>query len=106
MSTAADMAKWIKFNLNSGKTETGVQLLDKKRMDEIHTITTAMMPSVSLTKPDFPISDIVGGYGYGWIVSEYRGIFVKFRNVGINIEWLIFYKWCLLGMYSGERIYH
>ena len=68
------MTKWIKFNLKRGKTESGVQLLDAKLMEDIHRVTTAMPSALPLVKPKFPISDITLGYGYGWEVSEYRGI--------------------------------
>ena len=68
------MTKWIKFNLKRGKTESGVQLLDAKLMADIHRVTTAQPSALSLVKPTFPVSDITLGYGYGWEVSEYRGI--------------------------------
>ena len=67
------MTKWIKFNLKHGKTESGVQLLDAKLMDDIHRVTTAQPSALDLVKPAFPVSDITLGYGYGWEVSEYRG---------------------------------
>ena len=73
MSTATDMAKWIKFNLNLGRTESGKQLIDKKLMEDIHSLTTPIDSQGSMTKPDYPVSDIILGYGYGWFLSEYRG---------------------------------
>ena len=80
LSTAPDMAKWIKFQLKLGKTESGVQLVDKKLMADMHRLTTAI-PSLgeikSMTRPSFPADDILSGYGYAWFISEYRG----FRNV-------------------------
>ena len=75
MSSATDMAKWIKFNLKLGKTESGEQLLDKKLIEDMHRITTAIDQSSSLSKPEYPVDNIVSGYGYGWFISEYRGLF-------------------------------
>ena len=73
MSTAEDMAKWMKFHLNLGKTESGVQLLDQKLVKDMHHVTTAMGTGSSMMKPKFPVSDVLNGYGYGFFVSEYRG---------------------------------
>ena len=80
LSTAKDMAKWVKFQLTLGKTESGVQLIDKKLMVDMHRLTTAipLLDGIeTMTKPTFPADDIVSGYGYGWFISEYRG----FRNI-------------------------
>ena len=68
------MAKWIKFNLRLGKTESGEQLVDRKLMEEMHRLTTPM-DSSDIRKPEFPADDITSGYGYGWFVSEYRGMY-------------------------------
>ena len=89
------MTKWIKFNLKRGKTETGVQLLDAKLMDDIHRVTTAQTSAPSLVKPTFPISDITLGYGYGWEVSEYRGIML------FIIRKLAFYNMYTTGAHRG-----
>ena len=67
------MAKWIKFNLKLGKTESGEQLLDKKLMEDMRRVTTAMGQDSSINKPKYPGDYILSGYGYGWGVAEYRG---------------------------------
>ena len=73
MSTATDMAKWIKFHLNLGKTESGIQLLDQKLVRDIHQVTTAIKSDNLTTKPSYPADDVTIGYGYGMIVAEYIG---------------------------------
>ena len=71
--SANDMLKWMKFNLNMGKTETGRQLLDKKRFAQMHKVTTPVNYRYDLYRPVFPVDDITIGYGYGWSIQEYRG---------------------------------
>ena len=76
--SATDMAKWIKFNLNLGKTESGVQLLDKKRMEEMRHVTTPLDQwYTTMTRPMYPVHDVTKGYGYAWFISEYRGEFTE-----------------------------
>ena len=71
--SADDMLKWMKFNLNMGKTETGRQLIDKKRFAQMHKVTTPVNYRYDLYRPLFPVDDITIGYGYGWSIQEYRG---------------------------------
>lgn len=78
LSTANDMAKWIKFQLQKGKTENGTQLIDEKLIGDMHWVTTPLdKPSTLmnrfLTRPQWPVEDTQLGYGYGWFVSVYRG---------------------------------
>ena len=79
MSTATDMAKWVKFNLQKGKTEAGDQLIDEKLISEMHwPSATYDSPETLgdrfLTKPQYPVDEIQLGYGYGWGISLYRGM--------------------------------
>ena len=69
------MAKWIKFHLNLGKTESGHQLISKKLVLDMHRVTTPL-PSgpTAISRPNYPVSHLYTGYGYGWGVGEYRGI--------------------------------
>ena len=69
------MAKWIKFNLRLGKTESGEQLVDRKLMEEMYRLTTPVDNPSDISRPEFPADDITSGYGYGWFVSEYRGMY-------------------------------
>lgn len=78
MTTANDMAKWIKFNLQKGKTESGVQLIDKEMLDDMHwPESTYDSPKALgdryLTRPQYPVDEVQIGYGYGWAISTYRG---------------------------------
>lgn len=78
LSTANDMAKWIRFQLQKGKTENGTQLIDEKLIDDMHWVTTPLdKPSTLknrfLTRPQWPVEDTQLGYGYSWFVSVYRG---------------------------------
>ena len=77
LSTANDMAKWIKFHLSLGKTETGHQLINKEMMREIHQVTTPMTSYV-LIRPLFSVGHMYLGYNYGMWTQEYRG----YRIVG------------------------
>ena len=73
-TSATDMAKWIKFNLKLGQTETGKQLLDKKLMQDMRKATTPIVNEQDIAKPEFPVDFITSAYGYAWFVAEYRGI--------------------------------
>ena len=84
MSTATDMAKWVKFNLQMGKTEAGDQLIDRKLMEEMHWPTAGydspdVLADRFFTKPQYPVDEIQIGYGYGWALSVYRGAFSSYK---------------------------
>ena len=69
------MAKWIKFHLNLGKTESGHQLISKKLVLDMHRATTPLpLRPTAISRPNYPVSHLYTGYGYGWGVGEYRGI--------------------------------
>ena len=83
------MAKWLQFNLKLGKTEAGVQLLDRKLMEEIHWaaigfVNQNVLQERFLTRPQYPVDAIQIGYGYGWFISTYRGTVYRelFDNFG------------------------
>lgn len=77
LSTANDMARWLKFHLSMGKTESGQQLLNKELLQEAHQVTTPIT-SYTLIKPLFPVTHMFIGYNYGLYTQEYRG----YRIVG------------------------
>ena len=55
-----------------------LSLADKSLIEDMHRVTTTipfLSPLGSFTKPEFPIDDIVSGYGYAWFTSEYRGTY-------------------------------
>ncbi|KAH3843705.1 hypothetical protein DPMN_117234, partial [Dreissena polymorpha] len=75
LSNGVDMAKYIRFNLNMGKTDNGTQLLDPKLLMESYTDISEYTGQQyrAITRPTFPVSDIHLGYGQGWIVGNYNG---------------------------------
>ena len=74
-TSATDMAKWMKFNLHLGQTETGEQLIDKKLMQDMRKpVTSVDNHEQDLTMPEFPAEFTTSDYGYAWFVSKYRGI--------------------------------
>ncbi|KAL4230949.1 hypothetical protein ACF0H5_011322 [Mactra antiquata] len=78
LSNGVDMAKYMRFNLNNGKTDDGVQLIDERMLPQAFITTTptssrSFLNSLFLTEPDFPVSDTPMGYGYAWLTSSYRG---------------------------------
>ena len=77
LSTANDMARWLKFYLSMGKTDSGQQLLNKELLQEAHQVTTPIT-SYTLIKPLFPVTHMFIGYNYGLYTQEYRG----YRIVG------------------------
>ena len=44
-------------------------------MEEMRQLTTPVDNPSDIRKPEFPADDITSGYGYGWLVSEYRGMY-------------------------------
>ena len=66
-SSVREMASWLLFNLNKGRTESGKQLIQPGTLADIHTGHMAMgAPS---TRADVS----AGVYGLGWMVDMYRG---------------------------------
>lgn len=66
-SSVREMASWLLFNLNQGRTASGEQLIQPGTLADIHTGHMAMgAPS---TRADVS----AGVYGLGWMVDMYRG---------------------------------
>ncbi|XP_071088670.1 uncharacterized protein [Haliotis cracherodii] len=71
-SNAQDMAKWLRFHLNSGKSEQGHQVVDADAMrDTYHPNTAEYSPD--LTRDTFPVDDLIYSYAMGWRNGVYRG---------------------------------
>ena len=66
ISTADDMAKWMKFQLESGRVG-GKQLVKAESIAETHE--PRMITERPLPPPEFTSS----AYGLGWFVESYRG---------------------------------
>jgi hypothetical protein len=41
------------------------------------TVNSPFLNSNTLTRPEFPVSDTIIGYGYGWLSAAYRGMVVQ-----------------------------
>ena len=85
------MAKWMKFQLEKGKTEDGTQLIDEKLMADMHWGTTPLgspntIRNRFLTKPQWPVEEIQLGYGYGWFVAEYQGRYISKLTILCQVD--------------------
>ncbi len=80
-SNIKDMEKWLRLQLDMGKTG-GKQLISKKRMIEMH---SPQMVIIS-PEPEEPKFNEIGhmNYGLGWFIMNYRGH--RIIHHGGNIE--------------------
>ena len=69
-STAADMVKWLRFQLDSGRVG-GKRLVSAKNFRETHTPQTVMRID-SAYRAMNPFTHLQS-YAFGWTVSDYRG---------------------------------
>jgi len=80
-STATDMAKWLRFLLDSGRV-AGRRLVSAPSFAELfkpQQITQRpLYPTARLTHPHFQ------AYGLGWFLQDYRGEFVAFHTGSIE----------------------
>ncbi|XP_066275999.1 uncharacterized protein [Branchiostoma lanceolatum] len=77
VSTAEDMARWMRFHLKGGKTPEGVRLVRKRLLKETHApqmaITSGTFPREGLYRPESAVDDTVPAYCMGWVTGTYRG---------------------------------
>ena len=72
-SNARDMAKWVQFHLNQGRTGAGEDfLLPAWALNHIYT--PNMYSGGGWTKPKYPVSHVRMFYGMGWRTMLYRGM--------------------------------
>jgi CubicO group peptidase (beta-lactamase class C family) len=80
-STAADMAKWLRFLLDSGKV-AGKRLVSARNFQQLFSaqqiVPFTMYPTATLTRPRMQ------AYGMGWFLQDYRGEFVAFHTGSIE----------------------
>jgi len=80
-STAADMAKWLRFLLDSGKA-AGRRLVSTQNFAELfkpqQIVQRPFYPTARLTHPHFQ------AYGLGWILQDYRGEFIAIHTGSIE----------------------
>src|SRR5438094_9299332 len=81
LSTAADMAKWLRFLLDSGRV-AGRRLVSARNFAELfrpqQTVQRPFYPTATLTHPHFQ------AYGLGWILQDYRGEFIAIHTGSIE----------------------
>src|SRR5213594_4291795 len=80
-STATDMAKWLRFVLDSGKV-AGRRLVSAQNFAELfrpqQIVQRPFYPTARLTHPHFQ------AYGLGWILQDYRGEFIAIHTGSIE----------------------
>src|SRR6266851_7468233 len=80
-STATDMAKWLRFLLDSG-TVAGRRLISAQSFAELfrpqQIVQRPFYPTARLTHPHFQ------AYGLGWILQDYRGDFLAIHTGSIE----------------------
>jgi CubicO group peptidase (beta-lactamase class C family) len=88
-STAADMARWVRFQLEAGRGDR--PLLSRAAFEEMHAPQTPLRGAFVETYA--PFSDVAGegpmgvryaAYGMGWFVHDYRGHKVLFHPGSID----------------------
>lgn len=79
-STATDMAKWLRFLLDSGRVG-GRRLVSAQNFREVFRAQQVLdgdfYPTARLIRPHFQ------AYGMGWFLEDYRGEFVAFHTGSI-----------------------
>ncbi|MEY8347188.1 serine hydrolase [Bacillus cereus] len=78
-STIEDMANWVIFHLNQGKTGDH-ELLSAELLQQMYTPHNTIPDQPFLSTPESPLNS----YGLGWFISAYRGY--KVIHHGGNID--------------------
>ncbi|KAL5020968.1 hypothetical protein ScPMuIL_000123 [Solemya velum] len=74
LSNGKDMVKWAKFLLKKGVTDTGQSLVTEDIIDEMMaTHIDVGSFGLDISKPKFPVSETITGYGHAWFQAVYRG---------------------------------
>ena len=83
-SSAVDIAQWLKFQLNLGKTDAGEQLVPPEQFAETwaRQFTASRTQQNSVTESTFPASYFFMDYGFGWASGGYRG-YSTYSHAGI-----------------------
>src|SRR2546427_400245 len=81
LSTATDMAKWLRFLLDSGRV-AGKRLVSAQNFAELfrpqQIVQRPFYPTARLTHPHFQ------AYGLGWILQDYRGEVIAIHTGSIG----------------------
>lgn len=78
--TARDMAKWLHFHIDGGRTSSGEQLISEKNFSQMHEKQMDYVDSAGLPDDCYPGT----GYCMGWQCGTYRGH--KFQKHSGKIE--------------------
>jgi CubicO group peptidase (beta-lactamase class C family) len=80
-STATDMAKWLRFLLDSGRV-AGRRLVSAQNLAQL------FRPQQVLMQTQFPAARLTGyhfqAYGMGWFLQDYRGEFIAYHPGSIE----------------------
>jgi len=79
-TTATDMAKWLRFLLDSGRV-SGRRLLSAANFAQLfrpQQVLSGMYPATEMMHPHFQ------AYGLGWFLRDYRGEFVAYHTGSIE----------------------
>ncbi len=81
LSSATDMAKWLRFLLDSGRV-VGRRLVSAQNFAQLfrpqQIVQRPFYPTATLTHPHFQ------AYGLGWILQDYRGEFIAIHTGSIE----------------------
>jgi len=81
LSTATDMAKWLRFLLDSGRV-AGRRLVSPRNFAEL------FRPQQTVQRPFYPTATLTNlhyqAYGLGWILQDYRGEFTAIHTGSIE----------------------
>ncbi|XP_046558560.1 penicillin-binding protein 4-like [Haliotis rubra] len=102
-SSAEDMAKWMHFLLRQGVTEDNVTLVNSKTLAEVFKPHESIPADPSVSKPEYPVTELRYGYGYAWFISAYKGYRQMMHTGGINsyITFLKLYPDLDFGIFSS-----
>jgi len=80
-SSAAEMARWHRFQLGNGKY-AGTQILDPAILQVTHD-PHIVMPVTAERKKEYPSNHFMA-YALGWVLEDYRGRLIIWHNGGID----------------------
>ncbi|XP_067661439.1 uncharacterized protein [Haliotis asinina] len=104
-SSAEDMAKWMHFLLRQGVTEDNVTLVSSKTLAELFKPHESIPGDPALSKPKYPVMDLLYAYGYAWFISAYKG-YRQFKHTGgfhSYITYLKLYPDMNFGIFSSAN---
>ena len=74
VSTATDMLQWLKFQLNDGVTEAGLELLNRTEFEFTHLPAMQKRAPPPFERPDDPVTYKFGTHSVAWSEHTYRSV--------------------------------